>query len=251
MSVLFFARAGLQAEYIAAELERQGLIEAIVFESGGAAKLRKLYRMFKGNPVRWPARVRDVLALQSLRAGVDQYLSSRIESAGGGGRAFKIPVETCGDANDERAVEVLRKYQPQTVLLYGTSILKTSTLQLAPRFLNIHGGLVPKYRNVHSEFWALMHGKSEEIGTSILQVTPGIDDGPVVIQKALPMAVSTLEEALHQNLLLGAQLAAEALRAARAGTLRAIPQDAAKRGFFKTPGYRDIQQFREKIGRKS
>ena len=59
-------------------------------------------------------------------------------------------------------------------------------LSIAKRYtLNIHGGIVPKYRNVHSEFWAISKNDFKNIGTSIIHLDPGIDTGDIAIQEIL------------------------------------------------------------------
>lgn len=49
------------------------------------------------------------------------------------------------------------------------------------RIVNIHNGPLPKYRGVSPINWAL---KNEEIehGITIHEITPGIDDGPIISQ---------------------------------------------------------------------
>jgi methionyl-tRNA formyltransferase len=49
------------------------------------------------------------------------------------------------------------------------------------RLLNIHNAPLPRYRGVSPINWALKNGESEH-GVTIHEITPGIDDGPIVSQ---------------------------------------------------------------------
>jgi len=47
------------------------------------------------------------------------------------------------------------------------------------RILNLHNGPLPRYRGVSPINWALKNGESKH-GVTIHEITPGIDDGPIV-----------------------------------------------------------------------
>ena len=49
------------------------------------------------------------------------------------------------------------------------------------RLLNLHNGPLPRYRGVSPINWALKNGEAEH-GVTIHEITPGIDDGPIVAQ---------------------------------------------------------------------
>jgi len=49
------------------------------------------------------------------------------------------------------------------------------------RILNLHNGPLPRYRGVSPINWALKNNEREH-GVTIHEITPGIDDGPIVSQ---------------------------------------------------------------------
>jgi methionyl-tRNA formyltransferase len=49
------------------------------------------------------------------------------------------------------------------------------------RILNIHNGPLPRYRGVSPINWALKNGERSH-GVTIHEISPGIDDGPIVAQ---------------------------------------------------------------------
>jgi methionyl-tRNA formyltransferase len=65
------------------------------------------------------------------------------------------------------------------VAAYGL-ILTTKTLE-APKYgaLNVHGSLLPKYRGASPVASAILNGE-QKTGISIIKVTPGMDEGPIL-----------------------------------------------------------------------
>ncbi len=60
-------------------------------------------------------------------------------------------------------------------------ILPAEAIGRFERVLNLHNGPLPRYRGVAPINWALKNGERTH-GVTIHEVTPGIDDGPVVAQ---------------------------------------------------------------------
>lgn len=231
MTVVFLARAGAATDHIAAALSSTQNIY-ILLERGGPARIRKLKRYFQFSKFwQWPSRALDVGAIALYNWRQSRSLEAALPAAL---PRSALEIRSCDDANDEQAVAALTEWKPNLVLIYGTSILSRKTLSLCPVFLNIHTGLVPRYRQVHSEFWALAEGDTEGLGTSILYVTEGIDDGDVALQERLP-AQPTVSAALVANTRLAARLAQEAVAQFRQGSLPRIPQETSSQRNFKTP----------------
>lgn len=67
------------------------------------------------------------------------------------------------------------------ISIFYDRIFDAAGIALFGRLLNIHNGPLPRYRGVSPINWAL---KNEEIehGVTIHEITPGIDDGPIVAQ---------------------------------------------------------------------
>ncbi len=61
-------------------------------------------------------------------------------------------------------------------------IIKTDFIARCGRIINIHNGPLPKYRGVNPVNWALKNGEKEH-GVTMHEITPGIDDGPVIAQR--------------------------------------------------------------------
>ncbi len=122
----------------------------------------------------------------------------------------------------------LRKWRPDllVVVAYG-SILPPSVLAL-PRLgcLNIHASLLPRWRGAAPIQRAILAG-DVETGVTIMQMDAGLDTGPVLLQRRVPIDRAMTSGALHDRLAaLGAEALIEALREIEAGTSRPRPQPA-------------------------
>jgi len=115
---------------------------------------------------------------------------------------------------DAAAVEKLRAtpHDAMVVAAYGL-ILPQSVLDI-PRHgcLNIHGSLLPRWRGAAPVQRAIEAGDSET-GVCIMQMEAGLDTGPVLLRRALPITKDHTAASLTAALAaLGADLIVEALR---------------------------------------
>jgi methionyl-tRNA formyltransferase len=67
------------------------------------------------------------------------------------------------------------------ISIFYDKIIKDWFIKKCTRILNLHNGPLPKYRGVSPINWALKNNEPEH-GVTIHEITPGIDDGPVVAQ---------------------------------------------------------------------
>ncbi len=65
--------------------------------------------------------------------------------------------------------------------VFYDKIIKAWFIDRCKRIINLHNGPLPKYRGVSPINWALKNDEDEH-GITIHEITPGIDDGPVIGQ---------------------------------------------------------------------
>jgi methionyl-tRNA formyltransferase len=65
--------------------------------------------------------------------------------------------------------------------VFYDKIIKAWFIDKCKQIINLHNGPLPKYRGVSPINWALKNGEREH-GITIHEITPGIDDGPIVGQ---------------------------------------------------------------------
>ena len=67
------------------------------------------------------------------------------------------------------------------ISVFYDKIFKKDYIESCGKLINIHNGPLPEYRGMSPINWALKDKKSEH-GITIHEITPGIDDGPIVYQ---------------------------------------------------------------------
>ena len=65
--------------------------------------------------------------------------------------------------------------------VFYDKIIRQWFIERCSRIINLHNGPLPRYRGVSPINWALKNGESEH-GITIHEITPGIDDGPIISQ---------------------------------------------------------------------
>lgn len=108
------------------------------------------------------------------------------------------------------------------VVAYGL-ILPQPVLDAPARgCLNIHASLLPRWRGAAPIHRAIMAGDAET-GVSIMQMEAGLDTGPVLLERRVPIGAEETTGELHDRLSrLGAEAIVEALD--RLDALRPAPQ---------------------------
>lgn len=127
------------------------------------------------------------------------------------------------------------------VIAFGTSIVSTATLaRVRQGILNLHTGWLPDYRGVKSEYWALAHGDHAKVGWTLHYMTPRLDDGPIVLRRAIPAAATNAAQ-LRARLLSDAVPAlARFIDDARAHGVESIARAPQEGGaYFSAPTWRE------------
>lgn len=122
--------------------------------------------------------------------------------------------------------EELRRFAPDVcvVTAYGR-ILPKDILDLpAKGCVNVHASLLPRFRGAAPIQWAIAHGDTES-GVSLMVMDEGLDTGPVLAMKRLPIAPDETSASLHVKLsALGGDVLRESLPAYLRGELKPVPQ---------------------------
>ncbi len=124
-------------------------------------------------------------------------------------------------------VETLKRLAPDVIMVvaYG-KILRKDILDLPPKkSINLHFSLLPKYRGAAPVQWAIINGESET-GVTTFFITEGVDEGPIIISKKVPIEPEDNTELLSARLsIAGAQLLMDTLEAVGEGDAPSVPQN--------------------------
>lgn len=104
------------------------------------------------------------------------------------------------DAYTDRVVATLREHDIDLVVSagFGTVIPKAATA-FPGRFLNTHPALLPAFKGWHAVRDALAAGVTQT-GGSVIVVDDGVDTGPVIVQRRVPVESGDTEGVLHERI---------------------------------------------------
>jgi phosphoribosylglycinamide formyltransferase-1 len=127
---------------------------------------------------------------------------------------------------DQKVVAALQQYgvTPQSGLVCLAGFMRIISSEFVGQYkmkiINIHPGLLPSFPGLHAQRQALDHG-TKVTGCTVHFVDEGVDSGPVILQKAVPVMDGDDEEKLSARILEQEhQLYPEAVRLFGEGRIR-------------------------------
>ena len=133
------------------------------------------------------------------------------------------------------ALEQLRGWNPDLIVVAAFGqILRPEVLDL-PRHgcINVHGSLLPRWRGAAPIQAAILAGDGET-GITIMKMDPGVDTGPILSQRAVPIDPQETGGSLFEKMApLGAGLLLETLPRYLSGEL--VPQRQPEDGITYAP----------------
>jgi phosphoribosylglycinamide formyltransferase 1 len=106
------------------------------------------------------------------------------------------------EAYDRALLETLTKYDVELVLLAGYMKIVTPILvkAYANRMMNIHPSLLPSFPGLDAQKKAIEWG-CKLAGCTVHFVTEGVDEGPIILQAAVPILDGDTPETLADRIL--------------------------------------------------
>lgn len=156
------------------------------------------------------AAIVDAIANGTLQATIAVVISNRPEAAGlvkaqaaGIETLVLRPKDFAGrEAYDAAIADALIVRNVSLVCLAGYMRLVGTPLldAFSNRVLNIHPSLLPAFPGLDAQAQALAHGVRVS-GATVHFVTAGLDDGPIVVQAAVPVLSSDTVDSLSARIL--------------------------------------------------
>lgn len=105
-------------------------------------------------------------------------------------------------SHEARILRILEEARADLVCLAGyMRVLSPAFVaRFADRILNIHPSLLPKFAGLSPQRRALEAGETEA-GCTVHVVTEGVDSGPIVLQRRVPIRPGDTEESLSARIL--------------------------------------------------
>ena len=117
---------------------------------------------------------------------------------------------------------------PDVAVVAAYGLILPRPVLAAPKFgcINIHASLLPRWRGAAPIQRAIMAGDTMT-GVTIMQMEVGLDTGPMLLKREVPITDATVAGELHDLLAeAGAAAISDALAQLQAGHLTATPQPA-------------------------
>ena len=181
--------------------------------SGRPSQLVRLGVLLSGRGSNLQAII-DAIESGALSAEIAVVVSNKQEAAGlERARKHGVPIvwldpkpfagrPDSREAYDRAMLDVLRKYEVDLVLLAGYMKIVTAVLVAAyeNRMMNIHPSLLPSFPGLDVQKKAIEHG-CKIAGCTVHFVTEGVDEGPIIVQAAVPIVEGETPDALAARIL--------------------------------------------------
>jgi phosphoribosylglycinamide formyltransferase-1 len=169
------------------------VLSLVVLISGGGSNLRALLEACAD--AEFPARV--------VAVGADRDADGLEHAEEFGIPTFSVALSSFPDRDSwgDALLEQIRVWQPDLTVLSGFMKLLPPRViaSLAPRLINTHPAYLPEFPGAHAVRDAIAAGVTET-GASVIVVDNGVDSGPIIAQRRVPVLTGDTELTLHDRI---------------------------------------------------
>jgi len=169
------------------------MLSLVVLISGGGSNLRALLEA--SEDAEFPARV--------VAIGADRDADGFAHAEEFGIPTFSVALSNFADreAWGDALLEEIEIWAPDLVVLSGfMKLLPPRVVEaLSPRLINTHPAFLPEFPGAHAVRDALTAGVAET-GASVIVVDNGVDSGPIISQRRIPVLAGDTEASLHERI---------------------------------------------------
>ena len=169
------------------------MLSLVVLISGGGSNLRALLEA--SEDAEFPARV--------IAVGADRDADGFLHAEAYGIPTFAAALSNFDDRESwgDAMLDQIRVWQPDLVILSGFMKLLPPRViaALSPNLINTHPAYLPEFPGAHGVRDALAAGVIET-GASIIIVDNGVDAGPIISQRRVPVVPGDTESTLHDRI---------------------------------------------------
>jgi methionyl-tRNA formyltransferase len=143
--------------------------------------------------------------------------------------AHKTQIVRTKNINSKENIKRIKEIDPDLIIVCGWQRLVCKEIIEIPKrgAIGFHSSLLPKYRGRAPVNWAILMGE-KETGITMFYITPGVDDGEIIAQKAFPILFDDDCSTVYQKAArAGAQLITEYLPGISDGTAPKLHNESA------------------------
>ncbi|HEY2644725.1 MAG TPA: phosphoribosylglycinamide formyltransferase [Galbitalea sp.] len=169
------------------------MLSLVVLISGGGSNLRALLEA--SEDAEFPARV--------VAIGADRDADGFAHAEQFGIPTFSVALSSFDDreAWGDALLDQISAWGPDLVILSGFMKLLPPRVvsALSPRLINTHPAYLPEFPGAHAVRDAIEAGVTET-GASVIVVDNGVDSGPIIAQRRVPVERRDTEASLHERI---------------------------------------------------
>jgi folate-dependent phosphoribosylglycinamide formyltransferase PurN len=157
---------------------------------------------------------------------------------------FAVPLHFVDSLNSQKALRLVKRYQPQWALFTGGGIVRKGLLDALPGgILNIHSAWLPHVRGMNAAEWSLFHGFNPAATVHLMD--RGVDTGPILAQRPIDVPKGeAIGRTRGRVVVAGLDLLLEILPEVAAGRLepQENPRDKGRQYYIMSPALKQIVQ---------
>lgn len=169
------------------------MLSLVVLISGGGTNLRALLEA--SEDAEFPARV--------VAVGADRDADGFEYAEEFGIPTFSVSLPNFASREEwgEALLEQIAVWSPDLVILSGfMKLLPPHVVDtLSPNLINTHPAYLPEFPGAHGVRDALEAGVTET-GATVIVVDNGVDSGPIIVQRRVPVLPRDTEASLHERI---------------------------------------------------
>ncbi len=169
------------------------MLSLVVLISGGGSNLRALLEACED--AEFPARV--------VAIGADRDADGLAHAEEFGIPTFSVALSSYPDRESwgDALLEQIEGWRPDLTILSGfMKLLPPRVIEaLSPNLINTHPAYLPEFPGAHAVRDAIAAGVAET-GASVIVVDTGVDDGPIIAQRRVPVLPGDTEATLHDRI---------------------------------------------------
>ncbi|PIE22873.1 MAG: hypothetical protein CSA62_09845 [Planctomycetota bacterium] len=162
-----------------------------------------------------------------------------------------VPVDELPSVKDGKLESILAEREVELMVSINCSQKLREREFAKPRFgtINIHNSSLPEYRGLMPILHAIREGRGEN-GVTIHQINKDLDDGGILAQEKLEVAVGEdLLGVWRRCVDLGCSMLPEVIKDVFEGKATASPNDSGQASYFSFPTWAQIRAYRRALRR--
>lgn len=163
-------------------------------------------------------------------------------------RQHGIPVIHASNINSPEFLASIRPLELDIIVSVAAPVIfKEDLVRAAKRgCINIHNGMLPRYRGMLPNFWQMYHGESH-VGITVHEINEKLDDGRIIIQEQVAIEPDeTLDSLIRRTKRIGAHVMCRALDLICSGTVTYRDNPAGEGSYFTFPTHKDVSEFKRR-----